>query len=111
MFRFSHDRSTIPGFEIEGHPQIFSDRILLTPPAPGNQRSALWTLQTSRYAEWNIELPFRTSGSERPGGSFHIWYTQKSLGTSTLYSSKPFDGLALVIDSFGGQVGNSLFIS
>jgi len=80
--------------------------VLLTPPAPGSQRSAVWSTRDNTYNDWTLEVPFRASGPERASGSFHIWYTKdgSKTGTSTVYSAKPFDGLALVVDSYGGRV-------
>ncbi|RPA94152.1 concanavalin A-like lectin/glucanase [Choiromyces venosus 120613-1] len=103
---FSEDRQTIPGFTIHGSPQLLSDRLVLTPPSPGNQRVGLWTTKTNPYHEWTLDVNFRTSGGERPGGSFHVWYTaggaHGKVGMESVYTSKPWDGLALVVDSYGG---------
>ncbi|CUS10279.1 unnamed protein product [Tuber aestivum] len=103
---FSEDRQTIPGYTIHGSPQILSDRLVLTPPSPGNQRVGLWTTKTNSYHEWILDVSFRTSGGERPGGSFHLWYTAEGgngkAGMESVYTSKPWDGLALVVDSYGG---------
>ncbi|PWW73172.1 concanavalin A-like lectin/glucanase [Tuber magnatum] len=103
---FSEDRQTIPGYTIHGSPQILSDRLVLTPPSPGNQRLGLWTTKTNPYHEWTLDINFRTSGGERPGGSFHVWYTaggaHGKAGMESVYTSKPWDGLALVVDSYGG---------
>ncbi|CAZ82212.1 unnamed protein product [Tuber melanosporum] len=103
---FSEDRQTIPGYTIHGSPQILSDRLVLTPPSPGNQRVGLWTTKTNPYHEWTLDVNFRTSGGERPGGSFHVWYTARGAhgkeGMESVYTSKPWDGLALVVDSYGG---------
>lgn len=105
-YRFSEDRQTIPGYTIIGTPQILSDRLVLTPPAPGNQRVGLWTSKTSHYKEWTLDVNFRASGGERPGGSFHIWYSAAGAsgkaGIESVYTSKPWDGLVLVVDSYGG---------
>ncbi|KAH8155279.1 uncharacterized protein LAJ45_00289 [Morchella importuna] len=83
---FSQDRHTIRGYQIFGDPQILSDRLVLTPPSPGNQRVGLYTQKPNPYKEWSVDIDFRTSGGERPGGSFHFWYTA-----------------ALVVDSYGGS--------
>jgi mannose-binding lectin 1 len=104
--RFSQDRHTIRGYQIFGDPQILSDRLVLTPPSPGNQRVGLYTNKPNPYNEWSVDIDFRTSGGERPGGSFHFWYTAGGAsgkgGLESVYTSKPFDGLALVVDSYGG---------
>ncbi|KAI5779285.1 concanavalin A-like lectin/glucanase domain-containing protein [Geopyxis carbonaria] len=104
----SDDRRTIPGFQTYGSPQFLSDRIILTPPAPGNQRVGVWSKLTLPYDEFSVDTEFRVSGGERAGGSFHIWYTARGgqggsgTGTDTVYTSKPWDGLALVVDSYEG---------
>ncbi|KAL7276513.1 hypothetical protein RUND412_000504 [Rhizina undulata] len=107
---FSQDRRTIPNFQISGAPQILSDRVVLTPPAPGNQRVGIWSQKTNPYNEWAVDLDFRASGGERPGGSFHFWYTLRGsaggTGTDSVYTSKPWDGLAIVVDSYGGAAGS-----
>lgn len=104
---FSQDRHTIRGYQIFGDPQILSDRLVLTPPTPGNQRVGLYTTKPNPYKEWSVDIDFRTSGNERPGGSFHFWYTAGGAsgkgGLESVYTSKPFDGLALVVDSYGGS--------
>ncbi|KAH0612571.1 uncharacterized protein H6S33_008951 [Morchella sextelata] len=104
---FSQDRHTIRGYQIFGDPQILSDRLVLTPPSPGNQRVGLYTNKPNPYNEWSVDIDFRTSGGERPGGSFHFWYTAGGAsgkgGLESVYTSKPFDGLALVVDSYGGS--------
>lgn len=77
--------------------------MILTPPAPGNQRVGVWSEKQMPYEEWSLKLDFRASGAERSGGSLNIWLTQvgagKSDGPQTVYSSKPFDGLGIVIES------------
>lgn len=104
--RFSDDRRTIPGFVVNGGPQILSDRIILTPPAPGGQRAALWSSNTNPYVDWSMKVDFRAAGGERPGGSFYMWYTSQPKGTESVYTSKPWDGLALVVDGYGGGAGS-----
>lgn len=113
IYRFSQDKHSIPGFQVFGNPQILSDRLILTPPTPGNQRVGLYTIKPSPYKEWSVNLDFRTTGGERPGGSFHFWYTAGGSsgkgGLESVYTSKPFDGLALVVDSYGG-VGSTRIV-
>ncbi|KAK6543838.1 hypothetical protein TWF694_000566 [Orbilia ellipsospora] len=112
-FSFGHQHpisldggKSIKNFEILGSPQILSDRVLLTPPQPGNQRSAIWSTVSNHNEDWELHVPFRVSGGERSGGSLQIWYTHRgapTTGTSTIYSAKPFEGLAIVIDSSSGS--------
>ncbi|KAF3906160.1 hypothetical protein ABW20_dc0100656 [Dactylellina cionopaga] len=102
----SHDHQHVPNYEILGNPEILSDRIILTPPHRGHERSALWSDHSNHNDDWEIHVPFRATGPERAGGSLQIWYTfrgSSGTGTSTIYTAKPFEGLAFVIDSFGGQ--------
>ncbi|KAI5814234.1 concanavalin A-like lectin/glucanase domain-containing protein [Pyronema omphalodes] len=103
----SEDHRTLPGFQIFGSPQLLSDRVILTPPAPGNQRVGLWSNTPNPHDEWHLTSEFRANGGERPGGSLHIWYTSRGgmggTGTESIYTAKPFDGLALVIDSHIGH--------
>ncbi|KAK6358344.1 hypothetical protein TWF730_007688 [Orbilia blumenaviensis] len=102
----SHDGHSIPHFEIVGHPEILSDRVILTPPHPGNQRAAIWSDHSNHNEQWEFHVPFRASGPERAGGSLQIWYTLRGAsitGTSSIYTAKPFEGLAVVIDSQGGR--------
>ncbi|EGX52141.1 hypothetical protein TWF173_010737 [Orbilia oligospora] len=102
----SHDGQTIDHFEVIGHPEILSDRVILTPPHPGNQRAAIWSDHSNHNEQWEFHVPFRASGPERAGGSLQIWYTYRGssvTGTSSIYTAKPFDGLAIVIDSQAGR--------
>ncbi|KAF3171349.1 hypothetical protein TWF106_006562 [Orbilia oligospora] len=102
----SHDGQKIDHFEVIGHPEILSDRVILTPPHPGNQRAAIWSDHSNHNEQWEFHVPFRASGPERAGGSLQIWYTYRGssvTGTSSIYTAKPFDGLAIVIDSQGGR--------
>ena len=106
--RVSNDHRTIAGWQIFGNPQLFADRVILTPPVPGNQRVGVWSNAPNPYDEWSTTLEFRSSGSERAGGSLHLWYTLNGakggsgLGMDSVYTSKPWDGLALVVDSHSG---------
>ncbi|KAK6501620.1 hypothetical protein TWF481_009455 [Arthrobotrys musiformis] len=102
----SQDGTSIPHFEVIGHPEILSDRVILTPPYPGNQRAAIWSDHSNHNDQWEFHVPFRTSGPDRAGGSLQIWYTYRGAsvtGTSSIYTAKPFEGLAIVIDSQGGR--------
>ncbi|KAF3938335.1 hypothetical protein ABW19_dt0210094 [Dactylella cylindrospora] len=111
FFSFGHehpiskDGQTIPNFIVVGNPQILSDRVILTPPAPGNQRAAIWSDHSNHNEDWELHVPFRASGPERAGGSLTFWYTLRgasTTGTSTIYTAKPFEGFALVVDSSEG---------
>ena len=93
------------GWKIFGQPQLFRDHVILTPPIKGNQRIGLWSTHPNPHDEWLVSTEFRTNGGERPGGSLQLWYTARGAsggsgtGHDSIYTSKPWDGLALVIDS------------
>lgn len=101
----------IPGWDVsgEGHrPDLLSDRVILTPPYPGNKRGALWSEYPVQHSEWQAELHFRASGPERGSGNLQIWYAKdgrKEVGLSSLYTTGRFDGLVLVLDQYGGRGG------
>ncbi|PGH23738.1 hypothetical protein AJ80_02167 [Polytolypa hystricis UAMH7299] len=114
---FGHDRkispdgSTIPGWDIagDGHvPELFSDRIILTPPYAGNKRGSLWAQNPVAQSEWNVDFSFRASGEERGSGNLQLWYVKdgrNKVGTSSIYTVGQFDGFALVVDQHGGKGG------
>ncbi|KAL9072273.1 MAG: hypothetical protein Q9157_005163 [Trypethelium eluteriae] len=101
----------IPNFHISGEggdPQVLSDRVMLTPPYPGNRRGALWTDSPADYPEWTASLEFRASGPERGGGNLQLWFVkngEQAVGRSSVYTTGPFDGLALMLDQYGGRGG------
>jgi lectin, mannose-binding 1 len=89
------------------HPEILSNKLVLTPPAPGNQRGAVWAENRLLYSSWKADVDFRATGPERGGGNFNIWLTQKGReddGTASIYTVGRFDGLAIVVDQYGGTV-------
>jgi len=101
----------LPGWEptsINHEIQYYSDRLILTPPIPGNVKAALWTKETAPASEWTAEFQFRTNGQEGGLGNIQIWYTKdkESVGVNSVYNVGNFDGLALVIDQYGGQGGS-----
>ena len=61
-------------------------------------------------SEWFAELEFRATGPERGGGNLQLWYAKDgrmNIGTSSIYTVGNYDGMVLVIDSYGGKVGIS----
>ncbi|KAJ5497352.1 Concanavalin A-like lectin/glucanase subgroup [Penicillium fimorum] len=108
----SPNRESIPGWAIggEGHePSVLSDKLILTPPYPGNTRGSAWAQSPVSQSEWSAEFQFRASGPERAGGILQLWYTkdgQSRIGTSSIYTVGQFDGFALVIDTHGGRGGS-----
>jgi mannose-binding lectin 1 len=103
----------IPHFAIKGEshdPDILTDRLILTPPYPGNKRGSIWAEDPLHHAgDWTAELQFRANGMERSGGNLQIWYTkesQKNDAPQSLYTAPKFDGLVLVIDQYEGRGGS-----
>ncbi|KAL1969740.1 hypothetical protein VTN77DRAFT_8293 [Rasamsonia byssochlamydoides] len=110
--RISPSTDSIPGWRIrgEGHtPQILSDKLILTPPYPGNARGSAWAESAFFLPEWTAEFHFRASGPERGGGNLQLWYVkdgQANIGASSIYTVGKFDGFALTVDSHGGRGGS-----
>lgn len=109
----SKDGRSVPGWRLGGHdrrtPEVYSDRITLTPPYPGNLRTSLWTERTVQTAEWTADVEFRASGPERGSGNLQIWYAkdgEKEVGSASMYTIGQFDGLVLVVDQYGGHGGS-----
>ena len=101
----------IPNFATQGSgrpPQVLSNKIILTPVSPGNQRGAIWSTSTLDQAEWVADVEFRANGPERGSGNLNIWLVHsgdQSVGSSSIYTVGKFEGLALVIDAHGGSAG------
>jgi len=99
---------SIPGWSIlgEGHvPQILSDKVIMTPPAGGNKRGALWSEKKNTLSEWTVDLEFRAGGQDRAGGNLQLWYVKdgsNTISTGSLYTTGKFEGLAIVVDTVGG---------
>ncbi|MCJ1223383.1 hypothetical protein MMC12_000023 [Toensbergia leucococca] len=108
----SPNKFSVPGWHISGEgelPQVLSDKVILTPPYPGNKRGAIWADTKVSQPEWTADFDFRATGPERGGGNLQIWYTKEGqayIGTSSIYTVGKFDGLALVIDTYGGRGGS-----
>lgn len=89
-------------------PELLSDRVILTPVAPGNQRGAVWADKTLQNQNWVTDVEFRASGPERGGGNFNIWLVRDgpaSVGSDSVYSAGRFEGLGLVVDQHSGSGG------
>lgn len=96
----------IPNYSLQGNPnepEILSNKIILTPPAPGNQRAAIWADKPLQHTQWVADVDFRASGPEHAGGNLNIWLTRdpKDVGTSSVYQVGKFEGLALVLYTYG----------
>lgn len=105
------NRGQIPGFSITGssrQPTVLSNKVILTPVSPGNQRGAIWSTATLEEVEWVADVEFRANGPERGSGNLNIWLVGRGaeeVGSSSIYTVGKFDGLALVIDAHGGSAG------
>ncbi|KAI1419830.1 legume-like lectin family protein [Xylaria sp. FL1777] len=103
--------ATVPGFSLHGTPnvpEVLSNKLILTPPVPGNARGAVWADQPNQYREWVADVDFRANGGERGSGNLNIWLARQGsqeIGSSSIYTVGRFDGLALVIDQHGGSAG------
>ena len=108
----SPDGRAIPGWHLSGEnpiPQLLSDRLILTPPAPGSTRGALWAETSLVQPDWSAEVEFRASGQERGTGNLQIWFVKDgrgAVGQSSVYTIGKFDGFALVIDQYAGRSGS-----
>jgi mannose-binding lectin 1 len=100
----------VPNWHLLGKPNapdILKDKLVLTPPYPGNVRGAIWTEKPLLHSNWAVDVDFRATGPERGGGNLQVWYAkngQNDVGTSSIYTVGRFDGLALVIDQYAGSV-------
>ncbi|KAH7348344.1 concanavalin A-like lectin/glucanase domain-containing protein [Rhexocercosporidium sp. MPI-PUGE-AT-0058] len=109
--RISPNLRAIPSWHLIGKPdppEILSNKLVLTPPAPGNQRAAVWSEKVLQHQYWTVDLDFRATGPERAGGNLQMWYVKDGLnvvGTSSIYTVGRFDGLALVVDQYAGSAG------
>ena len=102
----------VPGWHLSGEnhtPQLYSDRIILTPPAPGGTRGAIFADNPVTQPEWIVETEFRASGQDRGSGNLNYWFVdtgRSAVGQSSIYTVGKFDGLALVIDQYGSRGGS-----
>ncbi|RDA87299.1 hypothetical protein CP532_1327 [Ophiocordyceps camponoti-leonardi (nom. inval.)] len=109
--RLSTDGRRVPHFVLSGHPhqpELLSNKIILTPVAPGNQRGALWAEKPLSRSVWSVHLDFRANGPERGGGNLNVWLVHGGspvVGSHSIYTVGKFDGLGLVIDAHGGSGG------
>jgi lectin, mannose-binding 1 len=99
------------GMSSENHKiQILSDRVILTPPVPGNARSAAWADKSVHTNEWTAEMHFRASGPEdysASTGNLNLWYVKdkSQVGLNSVYTVEKFEGLVIVIDQYGHTGG------
>ena len=103
----------IPGWHASssGHNlQILSDRLILTPPVPGNTRGAVWSEKTIDTETWSAEVEFRASGQDTGSGNLQVWFAKDKtpIFLDSVYTVGNFDGLVLAIDQHGGQSGGMI---
>ncbi|KAF2772618.1 concanavalin A-like lectin/glucanase [Teratosphaeria nubilosa] len=106
----------IPGWSVssENHQiQILSDHLILTPPIPGHARGAAWSDASASSSEWSAEFEFRAAGQDQAAGnlmetgSLNIWFVKDkhAVDRNTIYTVGKWDGLAIVLDQYGGGGG------
>ncbi|KAL8738569.1 MAG: hypothetical protein Q9181_000676 [Wetmoreana brouardii] len=77
-------------------------------PIAPDMTTLILTCLSVAQSEWTADFEFRATGPERGGGNLQIWYTKEGRSqaeTPSIYTIGPFDGLALVIDMYGGHGG------
>jgi len=109
--RISPNGRGLPGWSVlseNNQPQLLSDRIILTPPVPAGTRGALWADNAVTIRDWTVEFEFRANGQDQGSGNLQLWLTKdkKQVETNSIYTVEKFDGLAIVIDQYGGRGGS-----
>ncbi|GIZ48405.1 hypothetical protein CKM354_001146700 [Cercospora kikuchii] len=113
---FGHKGDFTPGATISGwhaasvnHDlHVTRDRVILTPPWPGQTKGAIWSDQSiGQVNDWTAQLEFRASGQEVGSGNLQLWYTHgyDTLHADSVYNAGKFDGLVIVVDQYGGSGG------
>lgn len=104
-------RNTIPHYSMQGNPnvpELLSNKVILTPPAPGNQRGAVWADKPLEHTAWTADIDFRVNGPERGSGLLNIWLAKdgaRNIGSQSIYTVGKFEGLVLVVNQHGGSAG------
>lgn len=88
--------------------QFLSDRMILTPPVPGNVQASVWADNSIATETWSAELEFRAFGQDGGSGNLNLWFVRDkaAIAESSVYNIGNFDGLALVVDQYGGKGGS-----
>lgn len=87
---------------------MLSNKVILTPVAPGNQRGAIWADRPLNPQNWIADVEFRANGPERGSGNLNIWLVRDGahvVGSDSVYTAGRFEGLALVLDQHSGTGG------
>ena len=107
--KLSPNGRALPGWSLSGENhqvQLLSDRVILTPPVPGNARGAIWSDTTVPTPDWTADFEFRASGQESGSGNINVWFTKENtIGANSVYTVGQFDGLVLVLDQYSGSSG------
>jgi mannose-binding lectin 1 len=110
---WTEDQRHVQGWTINGspghHPELYSDRIRMTPPWPGNIRGSVWAQQPEHDDTFSATLEFRVAGTEHGSGNLQLWYVKEgphTVGESSIYTVGKFDGLAIVVDQVAGHGGS-----
>ncbi|KAF2664418.1 concanavalin A-like lectin/glucanase [Microthyrium microscopicum] len=110
---WTDDHRHVTGWTMDGdqyghHPELLSDRVILTPPWPGNKRASAWADWPEMDEHWTVNSEFRVSGPEHASANFNIWYVSDKhlVESSSIYTVGKFDGLAIVMDQYhhGGSI-------
>ena len=109
--RISPNGRGLPGWSVSSQnhaPQLLSDRIILTPPVPSNTRGALWADNALTSTDWSVDFEFRASGLDSGSGNLQLWLAKdkQQVAQNSIYTVEKFDGLAIVIDQYGGRGGS-----
>ena len=114
---WAKDHRYITGWSLSGegyHPELLSDRIILTPPYPGNKRGGVWAQHVETHDEWEAEFEFRATGPERGSGNLQMWFAKNpthDVGLASIYTVGKFDGLVLTIGQYGGRGSLRAFLN
>ena len=108
---WADDHRSISGWNMMGDgytPELYSDRVILTPPWPGSRRAALWAKEAEIEPEWEASFEFRVNGPEKGNGNMQFWYVRngsEDVGTGGIYTVGKFDGVAIVVSQAGEKSG------
>jgi mannose-binding lectin 1 len=116
---WAEDHRQITGWSISGEgytPELYSDRVVLTPPWPSSRRGAIWADHGEPESEWEAEFEFRANGAENGNGHLQFWYVRNDsssnhVGTSSIYTAGKFDGVAVVVSQVANKGTLRVFLN